>query len=109
MLRIMKRFSWMLLLAAGLQTSWGFALLGPLANLTDNWQLPTIAYGYAYQDYGFPGGPVYLGDIGGPKAFNQGYRRNVPIIYYACDVNFWTFFGTNGVSEVDKAFAMMNS
>jgi hypothetical protein len=99
----------MLLLVAGLQTSWGFALLGPLANLTDNWQTPDIAYGYAYEDFGFPGGPVYLGDIGGPKAFNQGYRRNVPVIYYACDVNFWTFFKDRGVAEVDKAFAIMNS
>ena len=99
----------MILLVVGLQNSWGFALLGPLANLGDAWQTGVIGYGYAYADFGFPGGPVYLGDIGGPKNIGEEYRRNVPYIYYSYDANFLGFFGSNGVAAVDSAVAIMNS
>ena len=105
----MKRFFWMVLLAVGLQSSWGFALLGPLGKLGDAWQTAKVGYGFAYQDFGFPGGPVYLGDIGGPKNIGEGYRRNVPFIYYSYDANFLGFFGSNGVAAVDSAVAIMNA
>ena len=99
----------MVLLATGLQTSWGFAWLGPLANGGDSWQTGAIGYGLAYVDFGFPGGPIYLGDIGGPKNLTEEYRRNVPVIYYSYDANFLTYFGSNGVAAVDSAVAIMNN
>jgi hypothetical protein len=109
---MINRFLWMIFLAAGAQVSWGFALLGPLANGGDTWQTGVIGYGYAYLDESSqfsPGGPVYLGDIGGPKNIGEGYRRNVPTLYYSYDANFLGFFGPTGASAADSAYAIMNS
>ena len=33
----------------------------------------------------------------------------MPTVYYAYDVNFLDYFGSNGVVSVDGAFAVMNS
>jgi hypothetical protein len=109
MLRTFQNFFWLALLAAGLQTSWGFAWLGPLANAGDKWQSPVIGYGLAYVDFGFPGGPIYLGDIGGPKNITEEYHRNVPFTYYSYDATYLEYFGSNGVAVVDSAMGMMNS
>ena len=109
---MINRFLWMIFLAAGAQASWGFALLGPLANGGDAWQTAVIGYGLAYEDESSqfsPGGPVFLGDIGGPKNIGEGYRRNVPTLYYSYDANFLGFFGTTGASAADGAYAIMNS
>ncbi len=113
---MIKRFLSIILLAAGLQAGWGFALLGPnaqtLSGFTGNaWQTIVIGYNNAiYQENDtIPGGPVALGDIGGPVNIGEGYRRNVPTIYYAYNANFSGFFGSNGMSSVDGAFAIMNS
>ena len=103
-----KRFWWMALLAAGVQPAWGFALLGPLANGGDSWQTASLGYGLAYTEFLYPGGPVDLGDIGGPKNIGEEYRRNAPIIYYAYDANFLDYFGSNGVAAVDSAVAIVN-
>src|SRR5882672_4522942 len=70
MRQMIKRFFSIILLVVGVQASWGFALLGPLANGGDSWQTAVIGYGLAYLDESSPfspGGPVFLGDIGGPK------------------------------------------
>lgn len=105
-------------LALGLQTAWGFALLGPnpgvLAGSGDAWQVPTLGYDLAYLNLALPGGGVWLGDIGGPKNYQEEYRRNVPVLYYAYDDNFSGvtgegFFGKAGEDAVDQAFAIMNS
>ena len=58
----------------------------------DAWQTPVIAYGLP-------------GDVNAPKNLGEEYRRNVQVLYYACDVNFVDYFGSNGVSAVDGAFA----
>ncbi len=111
MQQIIKHYCWIALLAAGLQTSWGFALLGPLtlANGADNWQTPVIGYDYGYADEGLPGGLVFLGDIGGPRNIAEEYRRNVPVIYYTYDQTFLNFFGSNGVAAVDSSYAIINA
>src|SRR5476651_165915 len=113
---MIKRFFSMMLLAAGLQSGWGFSLLGPTGNglpgAGDTWQTATIGYNLAYLDESSiftPGGPVFLGDVGGPKNIGEEYRRNVATLYYTCDANFLGFFGSNGVAAVDGAFAIMNS
>jgi hypothetical protein len=97
-------------LACGLQASWGFALLGPNGNGGDVWQTAVIGYDLAYlANTIVPGGPVFLGDIGGPKNIGEGYRRNAPVLYYTYDANFLDFFGSNGVVAADSAFAVMNN
>jgi hypothetical protein len=110
MRQLIKKFLCVLFLASGLQVSWGFALEGPLANGGDAWQLPTIGYGYLYiANTGTPGGPVFLGDIAGPKNIGEEYRRNVPTLYYAYNANYLGFFGSNGMAAADSAFAIMNN
>jgi hypothetical protein len=98
MLQTLKKISWLLLLALGLQTSWAFSLLGPIANGGDAWQVSPIGYNY-------PG----TADIGEPKNIVESYRRNTPIMYYACDANFLDFFGSTGSAEIDKAFVLLNN
>ena len=65
------------------------------ATFGDTWQTLVLYYGF--------------GDVGGPKNIGEEYRRNTPVIYYAYDANFLDFFGSNGVSAVDSAFAILNS
>ncbi len=113
-LRAIKRFWWVALLAAGAQPAWGFALLGPFpasATAPDGYQQPAIGYQqntFTYAIGAYPGGPVSLGDIGFPKNIGEGYRRNTPFIYYTYDANFLGYFGSNGAAVVDSAFATMN-
>ena len=118
---MIKSFLWVVFLAFGLQASWGFALLGPLpdypglpATFGDKWQVVALGYNLIYLNLGVPGGGVWLGDIGGPKNYQEEYRRNVPVLYYAYDDNFSGvtgegFFGKAGEDAVDQAFAIMNS
>jgi hypothetical protein len=113
MRQMIKSFLCMVFLAYGLQASWGFALLGPIpANATapDGWQTAVIGYNLAYTAFvDISGNPVFLGDIGGPKNYAEGYRRNAPVLYYAYDENFSGFFGLDGETAVDQAFNIMNS
>jgi hypothetical protein len=109
MRQLIKRFLWVVFFATGVQASWGFALLGPTGNGGDAWQTAVIGYDLAYEDEGGLGGPVFLGDIGGPKNIGEGYRRNVHTLYYSYNANFLGFFGSNGPVAVDSAFAIMNS
>jgi hypothetical protein len=121
MRQMIKSFLWVVFLAFGLQAAWGFALLGPLpiypglpATFGDKWQVTPLGYDLIYLNLGVSGGGVWLGDIGGPKNYQEEYRRNVPVLYYAYDDNFSGvtgegFFGKAGEDAVDQAFAIMNS
>ncbi|HEX3798836.1 MAG TPA: Ig domain-containing protein [Verrucomicrobiae bacterium] len=105
MFHSIKRFWFVLaLLLGGVQSMWGFALLGPI---NEPYQMdPTIGYGLSpIQGMG----NAFPVDIGAPKNFGQGYRWNTPTNYYAFDASFATFFGSNGMAAVDQAFAMFNS
>src|SRR6266513_1925473 len=92
MLRLLKRISWVALLAAGAQTSFGFALLGPFNEL---YQVREIFY-------------QVPGDIGGPKNIGEEYRRNTPVLYYSFDANFLDYFGARGVEAIEQAIAVYN-
>jgi hypothetical protein len=96
MLRIAKRFLWMLLLAFGLQGVLAFVPAGPIGNGGDAWQTPSIGYGLG-------------GDLNAPKNIGEAYRRNIPVLYYSYDANFLDFFGSNGVAAVDSAFSLVNN
>jgi len=106
---MIKRILPFILLVAGLQTGWSFALLGPSGNGGDSWQTAVIGYDLLYLESIQKGGPVFLGDIGGPKNIGEGYRRNTPQVYYAYDASFLGFFGSDGATNVDNAFTIMNN
>jgi hypothetical protein len=95
MRQMIKSFLWVGLLALGLQGAWAFSLGGPIGNGGDSWQQPVIGYGID-------------GDLNAPKNLGEEYRRNVPLMYYACNANFLDYFGSNGVAAVDGAFAILN-
>ena len=90
----------------GLQGAWAFSLGGPIGNnpnpITafgvqgDLWQVPVIGYGLP-------------GDVNAPKNLGEEYRRNLPVMYYACDASFLDYFGSNGVSAVEGAFTILNN
>jgi hypothetical protein len=106
---MMKKFLWMALLTMGAPAAWGYALLGPIANGGDAWQVVDLGYNLLYLETYTAGGPVWLGDIGAPKNIGEEYRRNAPVLYYAYDQTFAGFFGPEGEQAVDGAFAIMNS
>src|ERR1022692_2884194 len=119
MLQIFKRFLCVALIAASGQAAWAFALLGPIpgsayvetplpASFGDDWQTLLLGYNMPYIDTEIPGGPVWLGDVGGPKNIGEEYRRNIPVIYYSYDANFLGFFGPQGEAAADQAVAIMN-
>jgi hypothetical protein len=78
------------LLSGGAACS-AFSLLGPYAS----WMTQTNGYREP-------------GDIGGPMNIGQGYRWNVPTVTYAFDQSFLDFFGSNGVTAVEKAIQIIN-
>jgi len=73
-------------------TSQAFSLLGPL----QDWQVERIGYDFD-------------GDIGGPVRPNEGYRWNLPVITYAFDQSFITYFGEEGMRAVDQAMRIFNN
>ncbi len=91
-----KSILWVLLLASSLQTSWAFSLAGPVGNGGDSWQVQNIGYGPPSDDVA-------------PKNLGEEFRRNIPVMYYAYDANFFDYFGTDGATSVDAAFTILNS
>lgn len=99
MLQSIKKYLWVVFLAGGLAAAWGFSLGGPGIGggaAGDAWEVPAIGYGLG-------------GDVNTPKALGQGYRRNTPVMVYAMNANFLTYYGSNGVAAVDGAYAILNS
>jgi hypothetical protein len=97
MLRFFRIFGLVAALAFSLQGAHAFSLLGPIG--ADTWQTTEIGF--------FVNPPRE--DVGGPKNLGEEFRRNTPVLYYACDANFLDYFGSNGLAEVDKAFAVYNT
>jgi hypothetical protein len=97
MLRFVRTYGWLALLAAGFQTSFGFALLGPSIGADAGWQIE--AYGFYVPT---------RGDVGAPKNLSEEYRWNRPALYYAFDSTFLEYFGYDASLEADKAFAVFN-
>ena len=69
-----------------------FGLVGPLAT----WQTPRLGYAL---NMPFAGGPMDIGEE---------YRLNVPEVYYGFTPDFMNYFGQKGVTEIDKAFKIIN-
>jgi hypothetical protein len=94
MLRVIKRVACVGVLAAGASVAQAFSLLGPF-NVA--WQVADLGYNYTGND------------LGGVMNIGEEYRRNIPVLYYACDANYYGYFGAEGVAAVDQAFAILNA
>ncbi len=92
MMRLIKQLLLVSLVLATAGGAQAFSLIG--TNKT--WQVTALGYDLP-------------GDIGGPMTFTEGYRWNVTNIYYAVDASFLKYFGTRGMDEADKAFAILNA
>jgi len=92
-MRLLKYAGFMAALAGGLLSASAFSLLGPV---NEAYQVPEIGYDLP-------------GDIGAPKNIGEEYRWNTPVNYYAFDQSFIEYFGTNGIKEVESAFALFNA
>lgn len=85
-----------------LQTVCAFTPAGPVGSTStpggngDAWQIQNIGYGPPSDDVA-------------PKNIGEEYRRNTPVMYYACDATFLDYFGSNGLAAVQSAFNVMNS
>src|ERR1035438_870446 len=103
MLRIFKKVVWLIMILAAVRVS-AFTVWGP----KEAWQTADMSYGvrYAYQYTLFPNLPVsswatLMTELGGSKNFGEGSRLNVPIITYAYDYTFLSYFGVEGMKAVD--------
>ncbi len=113
MIKVMRRIIITTLFAAMLVLGWqrasAFAFLGPFFGNDATWQIKSIGYDLTlYEDSLVPGNALWLGDIGGPKNIGEQYRRNATVIFYAYDTTYSGFFGLQGETNADLAFAIMN-
>lgn len=92
-LRLSKILLLPLLLAVGLQQACAFSLLGPLATWMDQMR------GFQPTSADQPGGPMNIG---------EDYRWNIPVVTYGYSPAFLTFFGSDGVRNVDQAVQIIN-
>jgi hypothetical protein len=95
MLQLLKRFVWVWILALGIHHAGAFAFIGPL----EAWQIPAN---------GFNPNP-FDGLLAGPHNLGEEFRRNTPVMYWACDQNFLDYFGSNGVRAVEQAYSVFNA
>jgi hypothetical protein len=109
MLQSFKKISLVLFLVFGFQTSWAFSLLGPSAFGDDAWQVPAIGYNPLPASPAGAVNPFIDALVTGPKNLGEEYRRNTPVMYYACDANFLDYFGSSGSAAVDQAFTILNN
>src|SRR5689334_14685057 len=96
MRRFLQCLGLVLVLSAAVRQGAGFALLGP----TPAWQTTTIGY---VDFLGLPNDPS-----GGPMNLGEGYRWNIPTIYYTYTPDFLHYFGSRGADEIDKAIKILN-
>lgn len=107
MQRITKKFLWAVgLVLACQQAVFGYALLGPVGNGGDSWQSQALGY----NPINIPNPYGFLDENAtGPKNIGEGYRRNVPVLYYTFDRNFVGYFGSHGTNAVMQAYQILNN
>ena len=82
-----------------LPSAWGFSLAEKIGFGGDSWQTVTIGYGWI---------EAHLSDAVAPADIYQEYRPVVPVMIYACDGTFLTYFGATGQTNIDEAFGILN-
>lgn len=86
------------LFVLGLSDARAFSLGGPVGNGGDSWQVQAIGYG-----------PPEVTVPIAPKNVREGYRHEIPVMYYTYSPEFVDYFGTNGITAVDQAFGLLNN
>jgi hypothetical protein len=116
MIRILKKLICVVMGITAVGSAFGFSLWGP----AEAYQTQTLDYGIRYlpmlplpnETVDTVLGPgalaAYNIELGGTKNLGQGARLNVPIITYAYDSTFLTYFGAKGEAAIDSAFAVLN-
>ena len=107
MLRTAKNLGCLALLALGLQSAHGFALIGPL----ETWQTANLGY-ERMVEIAYPGDlwTIFRPDFTfSPKNIDEFYRWTCPTLYYTYDPTFLGYFQAEGVQAVDAAFAILNA
>src|SRR5689334_3764768 len=103
-----KRWCWLALIAAWIQSACGFALLGT----KEAWQDDAIGYNrllvidYPQVSYFLTTAPEWTH---APHNLGEEYRWSVPVLYYTYDPSFLNYFGARGAAEIDSAFAILNN
>jgi hypothetical protein len=86
------------LLVISAPAAWGFTPSGPLTGTgSEAWQIVDLGFN-----------KTWVVDNVGPKNLGVEYRRNTPVMYYACDASFLDYFGSGGLAAIDQAFAAYN-
>jgi hypothetical protein len=86
-----------LLTMAALPRASAFTIYGPF----ESWQTSTLDYGTRY----YYGNDI---ELGAPKNYGEGSRLNIPVLTYAYDYTFLSYFGAKGVAAVDAAMNEFN-
>src|SRR5207247_1930717 len=84
-----------LLLVGAVQSVSAFSFIGPL----EAWMVSAQGLNPLPFD----------GNLNGPHNLGEEFRRNTPVMYWACDANFLDFFGSNGLRAVEMAMSQLNS
>jgi hypothetical protein len=116
MLRHLKKILWAVAVLAVVSRASGFSMWGP----AEGFQTQDLDYGIRYLPFVSTAdntvrqvlGPGDLGaentELGGTKNMGEGSRLNTPVITYAYDSTFLTYFGAKGEAAIDSAFTALN-
>jgi len=94
----LRELGLILALALGVQNASGFTLLGS----QEGYQVADLGYEAPYFGFG-------VGYWNWAKNIDDEYRENTKVLYYSYDPEFISYFGSNGIAEAEKAFAMYNA
>jgi hypothetical protein len=112
MLRIVQLICVMMLLGASARSAFGFSMVGPPEAYQTGTGTSGTGLGYDRTeefDYPFTFYTSHFVDWqAAPKNIGEGYRWNIPILYYTFDATFLDYFGGNGVHAVDSAIKIFN-
>ncbi len=91
MLRRFKHLCWAACLMAAVPSASAFSFYG----VREPYQILSLGYGAL--------------DFNAPHNLGEEFRWNVPVLYYAFDQSFLSYFGSNGVVAVNAALAILNN
>ncbi len=97
MSRVFRTVFAVLGLALFVQSTMAFSLLGLQEEYTEQ---EALGYGIEFGQI-----PLWRNGV---KNIDDDYRWNTKVVYYSFDPEFTSYFGSNGIVAIDKAFAVLN-
>jgi hypothetical protein len=108
LIRIIQLICAIMVLGAGSRSAFGFALGG----IKEAYQADNLGYDRV-TDIPYPSGGWTIYNTPewtyAPHNIGEGFRWNIPILYYSYDSSFLGYFGSNGVQAVDSAISILNA